>query len=177
MPTPEALKAMLKQADADLLMRKQMNEVFNRHEQMQFNMLMHKLAQQGIQKDALPSLEDLQKAFPSQQYTLKPDDTNDYKNIMDDFEKKFGADNLDRSQGCMSFSTKQDAIQFFKEQSGMERSFYVHNASEDHSIYSDGKGHFIEGSKAEVKRYIEENHLPLPAPFEGEEEGRTLKPM
>lgn len=172
MPTAEELKSLLKKDEAELLMRKLMHEVFNQAEQMQYNMLMHKLDQKGIKHDALPTLEELEKVFPQKKYSLDAD-SNDYQKIMDDFAKQFPPENLDKENGVMTFNSKEDAISFFKAQSEKGRSFCVSCTSRDHTIFSDGKGHFVEGTKAEVVEYLKENNVSAPGIYQPPEEKQT----
>lgn len=77
--------------------------------------------------------------------------TKDMKSIFDDFDEKYGK-NL-RHGGTLSFCSDEEADKFFREQASKGQAFEFHKAGEDKHAFSDGKGHYIMGTGAEVAAY------------------------
>ncbi|KTD23868.1 Uncharacterised protein [Legionella lansingensis] len=53
------------------------------------------------------------------------------------------------------FKSKEEAVSFFQDQAKKGRAFEVYNANKDvdHCMYSDGKGNFVQGTKAQIAEY------------------------
>lgn len=102
--------------------------------------------------------------------------TKDMKSIFDDFDKKYGKDL--RNGGRLSFSSDEEADKFFREQANKGRAFEFHKAGEDKHVFSDGKGHYIMGTSAEVAAYKDDlrNGL-LDKPDEGHRSSSQMSPF
>ncbi len=95
---------------------------------------------------------------------------NDFEALMKAYKDKTGKDPIQTEKGTeMSFGSKKEAVQFFKEQSKTV-AFNVYSANEDHRIYSDGKGTFVHGTNQQVSDYLKN-----PQDFKLGEDGKLGK--
>ncbi|KTD08738.1 hypothetical protein [Legionella jamestowniensis] len=93
---------------------------------------------------------------PPQQYQVDTKKKGFNEDLLKDYEKETGKKPLEGKEGgvALAFDSREEAVKFFKGQAGKNRAFDAYNTSEDHRMYSDGKGLFVQGKKAEVDAYL-----------------------
>ena len=81
---------------------------------------------------------------------------NDFDALMKAYKDKTGKDPIQTEKGTtLFFSSRAEAVEFFKEQSSKKLAFDMYNKEDDHRVYSDGKGRFVHGTKQQVIDYLD----------------------
>ncbi|WP_454780693.1 hypothetical protein [Legionella sp. WA2022007384] len=62
----------------------------------------------------------------------------------------------------MCFPDQASANDFFQKQADKGRAFLEKEVNKDNYAFSDGKGHYLMGSEAEINSYCEKNSLKSP---------------
>lgn len=162
--TLEELKKIINEQEAALIIKAQQQQL-SFMEQKEFEKLQARLAdEEGM--DQLPSVEILQQLYkPLKSFEIKAANENDWAKVVADFEEKFGKER--NKNGTLQFTTYEEADAFFKDQASKGRAFLAQEVNRDNYVFSDGKGHYLMGSKAEIVSYCKENDIE--SPFSPEE--------
>ncbi|WP_126325158.1 hypothetical protein [Legionella cherrii] len=157
--TLEELKKIINEQEAALMIKAQQQQL-SLVERQAFERLRTRLSdEEGV--DQLPSVETLQKMYkPTPSFKPKSVGENVLADIIADFEKQFGKENV--RGDCMYFPDKATANVFFQQQASKGRAFLEQEVNKDNYAFSDGKGHYLMGSKAEINSYCEKNSLKSP---------------
>lgn len=167
--TLEELKKILNEHQIALLI-KASQEQLNRMEQEAYNKLHERLIdEEGL--DVLPSTEQLiqlQKGYSQTITAYEVEFTSDKvkAKIFENFAQEFGKENI--KNDTLYFPDNIKANDFFQCQAKAGQAFLFKQCGCDNFAYSDGKGHYQMGSKAEIISYCKQNSLNPPTGFQEE---------
>ncbi|WED42155.1 hypothetical protein [Legionella cardiaca] len=115
----------------------------------------YKALMDAYKDNILANPKILEEAKPQETYQVGKKTPN-AQMMLDDYKKKTGKDASVDSEGTMrfEFDSPEDAVAFFQDQAKKGQGFDAYNAAIDHRIYSDGKGTFVQGTKADVDAYL-----------------------
>ncbi|KTD40779.1 hypothetical protein [Legionella parisiensis] len=163
--TLEELKKIINEQEAALIIKAQQQQL-SLIEQQAFEKLRVRLSdEEGM--DELPSVDMLQKIHmkPSS-FEIQSVTKEALTKIFASFEEQFGKENIHGD--CLQFPDHNKADTFFRQQANDSHAFLFKEVNSDNYAFSDGKGHYKMGCKADIISYCKKNSLELPDYFNTE---------
>ena len=157
--TFEDLKKIINEQEAALLQKARQQIIEDEDEKKKLLELQQNLAEYELNKDDLTE-EMLNQLSKPTKFEIKSANEDDWEKITQDFKTKFGEKNI--QNGGFRFPGRSEANVFFQDQAAKGRAFFGKRAGHDDYVFSDGKGHYKMGSKVDIIRFCEENHLESP---------------
>lgn len=167
----EELRKIINEQDAALLIKSQ-NEQLNRMEQEAFDRLKMRLIDEEGMND-LPPADMLQKLHPKPTtYELQSANKESLSKIFENFAKEFGKENIINGN-MLCFPNEAKANDFFERQSKEGHAFLCQKATSDgtccdHFQFSDDKGNYKAGSKADILAFCKSKSIEVPLALSAE---------
>ncbi|HHX3357088.1 TPA: hypothetical protein ACU9KK_002636 [Legionella anisa] len=163
----EKLRKIIKEEEAALLIKKLQHQQLTTMEQEAFKRLKDKLSDDAGM-DELPPIEQLQKLYkkPNPLFEVQSAHNETIAKIFANFKEEFGEENIHGN--CLHFPDDEDnskADAFFSQQANEGHAFLFKEVNSDNYAFSDGKGHYKMGCKADIISYCKKNSLELPDYF------------
>lgn len=156
----EELKKIINEQETALLIKSRHH--LNRMEQIALHKLQERLIdEEGL--DDLPSkeqLEQLQNLHKQTSSYAAKGPSAEVAKIFENFAKEFGKENIKNNN--LSFPDDPHNIKandFFQRQANEGHAFLFKQCGCDNYAFSDGKGHYQMGSKAEIISYCKQNNI------------------
>ncbi len=162
--TIEELRKIINEQEAALLIKGQQRLLLDIMEREALERLKKRLAdEEGV--DEIPSVDLLQQMYkkPDKSFELQSASDLTKTKIFENFAKKFGKENLHNDR--LRFPNDPDnakADAFFSSQAQDDHAFLFRQVNCDNYAFSNGKGHYKMGSKAEIISYCKQNSLAAP---------------
>lgn len=87
--------------------------------------------------------------------TIKGLQKKDLDALLKAYESQTGRSPIQDGDGTsLSFSSQAEAVAFFQDQAKQGLAFDMYCAAQDHRVYSDGQGNFVQGTHKEVGDYL-----------------------
>jgi hypothetical protein len=166
----EDLRRIINEQEAALLIKAQQRLFLNSREEAALGRLRKKLAEEDVDE---PSVALLQKMYknPIESFELQSASDLARTTIFKNFAKEFGEANIHGDR--LHFPNDSQPTTFFKDQADAGHAFLFRKVNCDNYAFSDGKGHYTMGSRADIVSYCEKNSLEPPFGPEADTEERS----